>query len=77
MDREKRGSMSKSQEGSASYRELKEELDHVLQSLQREDLDVDEALELYARGQELIKALEKYLEKAENSVKKIKTSFEE
>lgn len=59
-----------------SYRELKEELDSVLLKLQAEDLDVDEALDLYVRGQELVGRLEEYLKTAENSVKKIKAKFE-
>ena len=60
----------------SSFRELRAELDKVLHSLQREDIDVDEALDLYARGQVLVRELEKYLSRAENSVKKIKTAFE-
>jgi exodeoxyribonuclease VII small subunit len=58
-----------------SYRQLKEELDEVVIKLQGDDLDVEEALELYKKGQQLIKQLETYLETAENSVKELKAKF--
>jgi exodeoxyribonuclease VII small subunit len=67
--------VSKGNSDKFSYRELKDELDEVLSNLQREDLDIDEALKLYKRGQELIKDLEEYLKSAENTVKEIKAKF--
>ncbi|PIZ61634.1 exodeoxyribonuclease VII small subunit [Candidatus Saccharibacteria bacterium CG_4_10_14_0_2_um_filter_52_9] len=59
----------------STYESLKAELDGIMNELQREDLDVDVALEHYRRGLELVTALEKYLKTAENQVKEIKASF--
>ncbi|HET9098190.1 MAG TPA: exodeoxyribonuclease VII small subunit [Candidatus Saccharimonadales bacterium] len=58
-----------------SYRSLKHELDEVMDRLQQEDIDLDEALALYERGNKLILKLEEYLQSAENSIKKIKAQF--
>jgi exodeoxyribonuclease VII small subunit len=58
-----------------SYKKLRDELDEVMFGLQAEDLDIDEALELYKRGQKLISDLEVYLKTAENTVKEIKAKF--
>jgi len=55
-----------------TYRDLKAELDAIMLELQREDLDVDEALKHYKRGQELIKQLEKYLKTAENTLTELR-----
>ena len=57
-----------------NYQKLRGELDSVLSELQREDLDVDKALEHYKRGLELIKQLEKYLNAAENKIHDIKAA---
>jgi exodeoxyribonuclease VII small subunit len=59
-----------------SYNQLKNELNEVIVKLQSDDLDVEEALELYKKGQTLIEQLEKYLEKAENTVKELKAKFD-
>jgi exodeoxyribonuclease VII small subunit len=55
-----------------TYETLKTELDTIMAELQREDLDVDEALKHYQRGLELIRQLEQYLVKAENKVTELK-----
>lgn len=55
-----------------SYKSLKAELDAVMAELQNEDLDVDEALKLYQRGQELIQKLEKHLKTAENKLSELR-----
>jgi exodeoxyribonuclease VII small subunit len=57
------------------YQSLKTELDDVMAKLQRDDLDVDEALKLYERGLELAKQLEDYLKTAENTVRELKGRF--
>ncbi len=44
------------------------ELDEVLESLNGDNVDVDEALKLYERGVVLTKQLTAYLEKAENTL---------
>ena len=58
-----------------SYEELKNELDGVMLALQREDIGVDEALEHYQRGLELLQAVEVYLKTAENKVTELKAKF--
>ncbi len=59
-----------------NYEQLRAELDSIVVELQRDDLDVDKALEHYQRGLELIKQLEKYLSTAENKVRDIKSNFD-
>jgi exodeoxyribonuclease VII small subunit len=59
-----------------NYQELRDELDTVLAELQRDDLDVDKALEYYQRGLELARQLEKHLNGAENKITEIKNKFE-
>ncbi len=56
----------------ANYEELKQELDVILAELQGDDLDIDRALTRYKRGLELVKALEEYLDQAENTVRELK-----
>lgn len=59
-----------------SYESLREELDAVLDELQREDLPVDKALAHYKRGLELVQQLETYLKTAENTVTELKSKFD-
>lgn len=59
-----------------NYEQLRAELDSVVTELQRDDLDVDKALEYYQRGLELVKQLGKYLSTAENKVRDIKSNFD-
>ena len=47
-----------------TYQELKAELDSILDKLQHEDTDIDEALKLHKAGQEILKKIEAYLGKA-------------
>ena len=49
------------------------ELTQLLADVQSPDIDVDEALEKYERGHELITELTKYLETAENTITKRKS----
>jgi exodeoxyribonuclease VII small subunit len=55
-----------------SYRQLKTELDRVMLEIQAENLDIDEATELYKRGLELIKQLEDYLKTTRNTISHLK-----
>lgn len=57
------------------YHELQTELDEIMAKLQREDIDVDEALKAYERGLNIVKELEQYLAGAENRVREIKAKF--
>lgn len=59
-----------------SYNDLQKRLDGVVDKLQNEDLGVEEALQLYQQGLELIKALEDYLKTAETTVKELKAKFD-
>lgn len=58
-----------------NYQQLRAELDQIMQRLQREDIDVDEALKYYERGLVIVKELEQYLAQAENRVRQLKTKF--
>jgi exodeoxyribonuclease VII small subunit len=57
-----------------TYQQLSRELDEVMNRLQTEDIDVDEALALYKQGTALTKQLEDYLQQAENTLKKLPKS---
>ena len=48
---------------SKSYQELKAELDEILEKLQHEDTDIDEAMKLHKQGKETVKKSELYLNK--------------
>ena len=51
------------------YKSMMAELQLLLADMQSDEIDVDEVLAKYARGQTLIMNLQKYLEAAENTVK--------
>ncbi|CAN5385299.1 hypothetical protein BH10PAT3_BH10PAT3_5090 [soil metagenome] len=59
-----------------TYAELKLELDELLDTLQQEDISVDDALKNYERGMELVSLLELTLKEAENKITKLKQKFE-
>lgn len=56
-----------------TYKELQAELDNVLAELQSAELDIDKALTLYRRGQQLIVELENYLTHAKNEIEQLKS----
>lgn len=58
-----------------TYQQMQSELETILTDMQREDLDVDLAIEHYERGLELVRELETYLKQAENRVTEIKAKF--
>ncbi|HSX44574.1 MAG TPA: exodeoxyribonuclease VII small subunit [Candidatus Saccharimonadales bacterium] len=60
----------------ADYRKLSTELDEVINKLQNDDLDIDQAAEVYEKGMNLIQQMEKHLKTVENKVTKIKTKLE-
>lgn len=59
-----------------SFAELKAELEEVLDALQRDDAEIDDALKSYERGMELVGLLEAQLKQAENKVTKLKKKFD-
>lgn len=52
-----------------SYKEASQELELIIRALEGGDLELEESLESYARGVELIKSLRSRLESAEQQVK--------
>lgn len=58
------------------YKTMRAELEALLDAMQSEDLDVDEALAKYERGQQLIVELHEYLKEAENKIVKRGTGSE-
>lgn len=60
---------------SKDYRAMAAELDAIIEVLQTSDLDIDEALQAYTHGMEIVEELEAYLKSAENKVIKIKKSW--
>lgn len=50
------------------YKSMRAELEALLEAMQSEDLDVDEALAKYERGKQLITQLQEYLQTAENKI---------
>ena len=59
-----------------TYAELKLELDELLDTMQQDDIGVDEALKAYERGMELVKQLESTFTDAENKITKLKAKFD-
>lgn len=57
-----------------SYKQLQAELDEVLTSLQSSELDIEKSLELYKRGQIIIKQLEDFLKNTKNEIEHLKKS---
>lgn len=68
--------MGKTAGDKPDYETLQNELDSILDDLQSGSLDIDQALEKYKRGLELVKELEKYLDTAENTVRELKARFD-
>jgi exodeoxyribonuclease VII small subunit len=57
------------------YQALQAELEVIIQNLQHDDTDVDEAVKQYQRGLEIVTELEAYLKTAENTVTELKAKF--
>jgi exodeoxyribonuclease VII small subunit len=58
----------------ATYKELSDELQQVMSSLEQGDLDIDEAVTCYERGLAIVKELEAHLRDAENKVTELKAA---
>lgn len=57
--------------------ELQQELSSIIDWFSSEEVDIDKAEDMYARGLELVGELKKRLEVTENNIVKLKKSFEE
>jgi exodeoxyribonuclease VII small subunit len=58
-----------------NYHSLQDELQAILLAMQREDLDIDEAIKNYENGLVILKKLEQYLKTAENKITELKAKF--
>lgn len=59
-----------------NYHELQAELDTILQSFNDGEVDIESALKSYERATAIIGQLEEYLESAENTIRKIKSTIQ-
>jgi exodeoxyribonuclease VII small subunit len=59
----------------ATYQDLSEELEKVMQDLEQGDLDIDAAVTCYERGLEIVRELETHLKDAQNKVTELKASL--
>ena len=55
------------------YSDMQNELNEIVNDLQSGNIDVDDAMKKYDRGQELVKEISEYLKNAENKITKINT----
>jgi exodeoxyribonuclease VII small subunit len=58
----------------ANYIELSQELNGVMTRLEQGELDVDEAVECYDRGLQIVSILETHLSDAENRVSELRAA---
>lgn len=64
----KKVQQSKSSHQNLTYNQLQAELDQIVVALGNDETDIDEALELFKRGSELVESLKARLELANNTV---------
>lgn len=57
-----------------NYKQLKEELDEILEKLDSDSLDIDTAVDYYEKAKILISETEKYLAATKAKIKKIEKS---
>lgn len=63
--------MSNESKPTSSFRDALKELEAITTQLESEDIDLDEALGAFERGNELVKSLQEQLSRAEQSVQKL------
>lgn len=63
--------MSNESKPTSSFRDALKELEEITSQLESEDIDLDEALGAFERGNELVKSLQEQLTRAEQSVQKV------
>jgi exodeoxyribonuclease VII small subunit len=56
-----------------NFKELNKELESILEDFQKEQIDIEEMVAKYSRGQQIIKELKDYLKLAQNKITKLKT----
>jgi exodeoxyribonuclease VII small subunit len=59
-----------------TYKEMASELDALMENLQSDSLDIDEAVKVYEQATKLIAQMEAHLEKAENKITKLKANLD-
>lgn len=57
------------------FKQQLEELEHIVEWFESEEVDIDQALEKFERGMELASNLEKQLSEMENKVQEITQKF--
>lgn len=62
---------------SMSYEEALAELERIVQALEKEQVNLDESISLYERGQVLVNHCAQLLEKAELKLEQLKTELPE
>lgn len=65
----------KPKKSQVNYRQLEDELREIIAWFEGDSFDVDEAVKKYERGLQLLKELEDYIGRAENTVRELKTVF--
>lgn len=59
-----------------NFKQQLDELEKIVEWFESEEVDVDQALEKFQRGMELVSSLEKWLDEAENTVQEITQAFD-
>ncbi len=54
------------------YTSLNDELESIIYHMQTGELGLDETMALYKRGTEIVKQMRKYLQTAQNQIKKVR-----
>jgi exodeoxyribonuclease VII small subunit len=67
--------VSKPASSPKSYQELNDSLKEIIDWFEDGDLTIDDALPKYEEAIAIIKEMEKYLDSAENKIKKIKSTL--
>ncbi|HSW85084.1 MAG TPA: exodeoxyribonuclease VII small subunit [Candidatus Saccharimonadales bacterium] len=67
--------MTKAKKTDPTYLQLQLKLDKIIEELSKGEQDVDEALNYYREGLELVDQLNTYLKSAENKISELKTEF--
>lgn len=66
--------MAATKKSTKSYKQMSAELATILEWFENSEIDVDEALVKYEEATKLLVEMEKYLETAQNKIRKIKVS---